>query len=106
MDMAPDAAGLRVQISVRSLSRPPGECVAITYEDNGPGVPTELKESIFEDFFSYRPGDKASTGLGLSYVRRVIAAHRGTVRESGAPGQGARFVIEIPRFLQITDAKE
>jgi len=105
-EMAPDATGLRVQISVRSLSRPAGEYVAITYEDNGPGVPTEFKESIFEDFFSYRPGGKASTGLGLSYVRRVIAAHRGTVRETGAPGQGARFVIEIPRFLQITEAKE
>lgn len=97
--MAPDYAKLRVEVFVETFPGPSGDRVRITYTDNGPGVPHEFKDRIFDDFFSRRPGRNPSTGLGLSYVRRVITAHGGTISENGTPGQGARFVIEIPAAI-------
>ncbi len=98
-EMAPDYAKLRVEVFVETFPGPSGDRVRITYTDNGPGVPHEFKDRIFDDFFSRRPGRNPSTGLGLSYVRRVITAHGGTISENGTPGQGARFVIEIPAAI-------
>jgi signal transduction histidine kinase len=69
----------------------------LVYRDNGPGVPDEFKQKIFDEFFSRRPGGESSTGLGLSFVRRVAHAHGGKVEEKGQPGQGAEFVISIPK---------
>lgn len=85
--------GLRVEVSVQNGD---GNLV-IRYRDNGPGVPREYKERIFDEFFSRRPGQKTSTGLGLSYVRRVVKAHGGTIEENGVYGQGAAFEIRLPK---------
>jgi len=71
--------------------------VVVDYTDNGPGVPEELKEKIFEYLISYRPGQKRhGLGLGLAYVRETIQAHGGTIREVGHFGSGVHFHIEIP----------
>ncbi len=70
----------------------------LVYRDNGPGVPGEFKQEIFDEFFSRRPGEESSTGLGLSFVRRVVQAHGGKVEEKGQPGQGAEFVISLPKI--------
>ncbi len=74
------------------------DSVKIVYRDNGPGVPDELKERIFDEFFSRRPGQKTSTGLGLSFASRVAKAHGGSIEERGSYGEGAEFVIRIPRI--------
>ena len=65
--------------------------VVISVEDDGPGVPAELRTKIF------RPGvsRRGSTGLGLSIVAETIAAHGGQIRCEAAT-HGARFVFEIP----------
>jgi len=74
------------------------DAALITYRDNGPGVPTEYKDRIFDDFFSRRPGqDNIGTGLGLGFVRRVITAHGGSVYYNPLYTEGAEFVITIPR---------
>jgi signal transduction histidine kinase len=65
----------------------------ISFEDSGPGVAEEMKGRIFQPFFSSRV---KGMGLGLSIVKGVIDAHRGTIRETGEPGQGARFLIFLP----------
>jgi signal transduction histidine kinase len=65
----------------------------ITVEDRGPGVPYGDKRRIFEPFVSTQPG---GTGLGLAIVAQIVNNHRGTVRETGIPGSGARFVIDLP----------
>lgn len=65
----------------------------VEVEDDGPGVPAELKESIFEPFFTSRV---QGMGLGLPIVKGVLEAHGGTVLEEGLPGQGARFVMLLP----------
>lgn len=69
-----------------------GDHAYIDYQDNGPGVPENEKEAIFEPFFSLRQG----SGLGLSIVRQIIDAHGGKIVECGAKDMGARFLIFLP----------
>ena len=63
--------------------------------DEGEGVPVELRERIFDAFFTTRqPGD--GTGLGLYLSRQILSAHGGTLVAGAHPLGGAEFVIEIP----------
>jgi signal transduction histidine kinase/GAF domain-containing protein len=93
----PETDKLSVQVNLELESRSSTRWVKIIYRDNGPGVPPELKHRIFDEFFSQRPGQRRSTGIGLSFVRRVVQAHGGAVSERGQPGKGAEFVIVLPR---------
>jgi signal transduction histidine kinase len=68
-----------------------GEALLLRVDDDGPGVPSDLRGRIFEPGFSRR----GSTGLGLGFVAEVAAAHCGSVWcESGE--RGARFVLRLP----------
>ena len=67
--------------------------VRIDVEDQGPGVPAEFKDRIFEAFVSKRG---RGLGLGLAICREVVRAHGGEIVEIGASGQGARFVMLLP----------
>jgi signal transduction histidine kinase len=70
----------------------------IDVRDNGPGIAKEKLTEIFEEFFTEWPDPETrGTGLGLSYVQSVVAAHRGRIvaMESDC---GAWFRIEFPRF--------
>jgi two-component system, NtrC family, nitrogen regulation sensor histidine kinase NtrY len=69
--------------------------VAIVVEDNGPGVPTELKEKVFQPYFTTKQG-RGGTGLGLAIVHRIVSDHGGRIAVSEAPKGGARFVVELP----------
>jgi signal transduction histidine kinase len=70
--------------------------VRIVYRDNGPGIPVEIRERVFEDFFSRRPGRQVGTGLGLGFVRRVVEAHDGFITAGSSQG-AAEFVIAFPK---------
>ncbi len=70
-----------------------GRDVALLIQDNGPGVPPELQDRIFEPFVTGREG---GTGLGLYLVRQIVERHGGTVRLFSSPGKGARFLIRLP----------
>ncbi|MCH8487856.1 MAG: sensor histidine kinase [Candidatus Cyclonatronum sp.] len=77
-----------------------GEHYVIEVTDNGPGIPEDERELVFEKFSRARHATEASipgTGLGLSIVKSVIALHGGTVRVEEAPGGGARFRVELPQ---------
>ena len=70
--------------------------VVLEVEDEGPGVPDELKETLFEPF---RQGDSPGgrgVGIGLSLVQRFAELHGGTAHVEDAPGGGARFVVTLP----------
>jgi signal transduction histidine kinase len=65
----------------------------ISVADDGPGVPPELAQRIFNPFFTTRP---QGTGLGLSIVHRIVEAHGGTVSVASRAGGGAVFTMTIP----------
>jgi two-component system, OmpR family, sensor kinase len=70
----------------------------LSVTDNGPGIPDELRPDLFERFVrgdSSRSRAAGSTGLGLSIVAAVIAAHHGTVGVNSRPGQ-TRFTVTLP----------
>jgi two-component system, NtrC family, sensor kinase len=72
-----------------------GEEVLINVADDGPGVPDDLAERVFDPFFTTRPVGEG-TGLGLSIAHTVVAAHGGTISVDGAAGGGAVFTIHLP----------
>jgi signal transduction histidine kinase len=70
--------------------------VVLTVQDNGPGVPDDLRDRIFERFVRGSGDRGSSSGLGLSIVRAVAESHGGSVIfEDATPG--ARFVVRLPR---------
>jgi two-component system, OmpR family, sensor histidine kinase ChvG len=86
-----------------TLTRTPGPRIRMTVEDDGPGVPPDKLEKIFERFYSDRPqGAKFgnNSGLGLSIVQQIVETHRGKVwaenRMTDGKITGARFVVELP----------
>jgi two-component system, OmpR family, sensor kinase len=79
-----------------TVERSNGE-VVLSVEDDGPGIPLELREKVFERFYRGAGDQSGSSGLGLSIVRAVAEQHRGSVRlEEPLDGRGARFVVRIP----------
>jgi signal transduction histidine kinase len=88
---------------VRARVTAAGGSVRLTVEDDGPGVPPELRERLFERFVRGEGDAGGSFGLGLSIVRAVAQSHGGDVRlEDGPGGRGARFVVTLPRAEQET----
>jgi len=65
----------------------------ISMKDRGPGIPKEMKEKIFEIFFTTKKG---SYGMGLAISRRIILDHGGDIRVESEPGKGANFIVELP----------
>jgi len=109
----------------RSESDEPEEVVAITVDDDGPGIPPHALERIFERFYTDRPnqGFGQNSGLGLSISRQIVEAHRGRIWATNRPaemgtarvaathgaedaeepprhGAGARFVVELPACIR------
>jgi two-component system sensor histidine kinase CiaH len=76
-----------------------GRTSAVSVDDQGPGVPAEAREAIFEPF-ARLPGSRtradAGSGLGLAIARRLAELHGGTLAATAAPGGGARFVLSLP----------
>ncbi|HZW02684.1 MAG TPA: ATP-binding protein [Anaerolineaceae bacterium] len=64
----------------------------MTVSDNGPGIPDEIREHIFEPFVTTKP---QGTGLGLAITKRIINAHRGTIVPNSFPG-GTVFHVMLP----------
>ncbi len=70
-----------------------GQVMVIRIQDNGPGVPEELQDKIFQPFFTTKD---EGTGLGLSMVSRIIEAHNGKLRFTSEQGVGSIFEIILP----------
>jgi PAS domain-containing protein len=100
-DALPDPEALEVTVHVESRAPEllPGEWVRITVSDNGPGIPPEIRDRVFEEFFTHRPGGEPGTGFGLDFVGRVVESHDGRYRVM-APPRGAELLIVISRRPQ------
>ena len=85
--------GTAVEATVERVN---GE-VVLSVEDDGPGIPLELRDKVFERFFRGDGDRSGSSGLGLSIVRAVARSHGGSVAlAEPLDGRGARFVVRFP----------
>src|SRR2546428_4237980 len=71
----------------------PTPTVVVEVADNGPGVPAELTDRIFNPFFTTKP---QGSGLGLAIVRKIVDAHDGQIDLYSAPDTGTRFRVTVP----------
>jgi signal transduction histidine kinase len=84
---------IRMHPAVASDHEHEADEVMVEIEDSGPGVPPDLKEQIFNPFFTTK---KTGVGLGLAIVSKIVDAHGGTLTLAGSPGQGACFRMTFP----------
>lgn len=85
----------KIEISLSSLK----EVIEIKVKDNGIGIPKEYKWKVFDKFFRVPSGDTHNVkgyGLGLSYVKEILAEHMGFITVDSEAGKGSVFTIMLP----------
>ena len=80
-----------------------GDNARIAVRDNGHGIPEEIRENIFQPYFTASDG---GTGLGLAIVQKIIVEHRGSIWFRSVHGEGTTFYIELPLSEQEGDGIE
>lgn len=80
-----------VSITTKNL----GDKIEISVKDNGPGIPPEIKDKIFQPFFTTKPSGQG-TGLGLSLSYDIVKAHGGEIKVDSKVGHGTEFIIQLP----------
>ena len=79
---------------VKVITRLAPDHALIQVQDNGPGIPEEIRDKIFDLYFSTKEED--GTGLGLPYAERIVKDHNGTITLDTDTGQGTTFNIKLP----------
>ncbi len=72
-----------------------GDYLKARIKDNGPGIAPEVREKIFESFFTTKSVGKG-TGLGLAISYQIVGKHNGKIEVNSEPGKGTEFVISLP----------
>jgi signal transduction histidine kinase/ActR/RegA family two-component response regulator len=80
----------------------PGRYVELTVTDTGPGIQPELRELIFDPYFTTK-AEGQGTGLGLSVARSIVQNYRGTIRVVDREGRGAAFRVLLPATTTIPE---
>lgn len=96
----------RIEITTRSYSDKDQNFVELVVEDNGPGIPDNMLERLFEPYVTTK---ERGTGLGLAIVKRIIEEHGGTIWAANLRPSGTRVVVRLPvaarRSEQVTDLR-
>jgi len=87
------ASGGTLSVTLAPSQTQQGAMVELKVADTGPGIPSDIQERIFEPFFTTK---KDGTGLGLAISRRILMAHKGTIRVQSFPDAGTVFTIQVP----------
>jgi signal transduction histidine kinase len=86
------------QIKVRLAYDSETYCIRVEVEDNGPGIPEEVRKKIFQPFFTTRTD---GTGLGLATCLKNVQYHGGTIELHSEVGRGTTFIVNIPLLCRI-----
>jgi signal transduction histidine kinase len=92
--------GIRAQVEVID-----GPQLTLRIRDEGPGIPADALEQVFEPFYrieSSRNRDTGGTGLGLSIARDIAQAHGGTIQLANLPERGLEVTLRLPRQQSST----
>ena len=84
-----------IQIRTKNLY----DAIQISIIDNGPGIPKEHQQRVFEKFYRIPYGDLHQVkgfGLGLSYVKRIVNLHGGSIQLLSEKNKGSEFIILLP----------
>ncbi|WP_194775883.1 sensor histidine kinase [Pararhodonellum marinum] len=84
----------KYQARLKVVTQKKGDAVVIIFEDNGIGIPTEIRNKILQPFFTTKKGTDG-TGLGLSITNDIIKAHGGTLEIESETNQFSRFIITL-----------
>ena len=98
--MGENGGDLRVAISDAELRGRNG--IQVRIEDTGPGIAPEIREQIFNPFFTTK---KTGVGLGLSIVSKIMDEHQGSIRVEPAANQGTAFVLYFPAASSIIESE-
>ena len=81
-----------------------GDCIMFSVKDTGIGIVKEAQSQIFDKYIRTERGKKQSSGdgLGLSYVKEIVALYGGTIMVVSAPNEGAEFIVKLPKW-QVGD---
>jgi len=99
IDASPQNGRVTIATEIVSSAAPfgqelgPARHARLTISDQGKGIEKTVLDRVFEPFFSTK---KRGTGLGLAIVKQIVEQHGGTITADSNPGEGARFVIELP----------
>jgi signal transduction histidine kinase/putative methionine-R-sulfoxide reductase with GAF domain len=90
--------------TLKVATRDLGEAVEVKVRDNGIGIPPELRDKLFQPFFTTKPTGEG-TGLGLSISYDIVTQeHGGTIAVDSAPGEFSEFTVTLPRERQARPA--
>ncbi len=99
IDNALKYSGKNCEITISAAQNSSG--TAIFIKDNGMGIDPSLHEKVFEKFYRVQSGNLHDTkgfGLGLSYVRSIIAAHNGTITLQSEKNKGSEFILKLNSY--------
>jgi nitrogen fixation/metabolism regulation signal transduction histidine kinase len=97
-----DTASGRIAVRTRSVTEPPAcRCIEVRVEDNGPGIPAELMEHLFEPYITGKP---KGTGLGLAIVKKIVEEHGGAIHAEHRPEGGTALVARLPLSSSSVEA--
>ena len=94
-EQAIEATNQSGTVRVRASTDRTKEALSIVVEDDGPGIPADIRARIFEPFFTTK-GVGKGTGIGLAVCHRVVTAHNGTISLEDVRPRGTRFTISLP----------
>lgn len=97
LQVMPDGGRLKVSSLIHANE------VGIQVSDNGPGIPMEDRERIFNPFVTTRD---SGTGLGLAITQRIVQSHDGHILLESTPGQGSSFTLCLPISLRETETEK
>jgi len=81
----------RVRVRLREVDK---DWITIEVDDDGPGIPIEMRETIFDPYVTTKAD---GTGLGLSIVKKIVMEHGGSIEATESEWHGARLVVTLPR---------